>query len=42
VDLPWLRKHFLSAMLHNVLENGREEEANNIQTITRDKNPQRN
>ena len=36
-DLPWLRKTFLLARLHDDLENGREEEANNIQTIIRGK-----
>jgi hypothetical protein len=41
-DSPWLRKQFLSARLHDVLENGREEEANDIQTITRGENQRLN
>ena len=41
-DLPWLRKQFLLARLHDVLENGREEEANKIQAIVRGENQRRN
>ena len=41
-DSPWLRKQFLSARLHDALENGREEEANKIQAITRGENQRRN
>ena len=41
-DLPWLQKQFLSARLHDALENGREEEANEIQAIMRGENQRRN
>ena len=37
-DLTWLREQFLSARLNDALENRREEEATNIQTIIRDEN----
>ena len=32
-DSPWLRKQFLSARLHDALENGREEETNKIAIV---------
>ena len=41
-DSPWLQKQFLSARLHDALENGREEEANKIQAIMRGDNQRRN
>ena len=41
-DLPWLRKQFLSARLHDALENGREEESNTIQATMRGENQRRN
>ena len=41
-DSPWLRKQFLSARLHDALENGSEEEANNIKAIMRGENQRRN
>ena len=36
-DSPWLWKKLLSVRLHDVLANGREEEANKIQAIMRGK-----
>ena len=41
-DSPWLRKQFLSARLHDALENGREEEANKIQATMRGENQRKN
>ena len=41
-DSTWLRKQFLSARLHDALENGREEEANEIQAIMSGENQRRN
>ena len=40
-DLPWLRKQFQLAMLHNTLENGREDEASNLQTPPLEGKPNR-
>ena len=40
--LPWLLKPFLVTRLYDALENGREEETNNIQTIMREDNQGKN
>ena len=40
-DSPWLWKQFLWVRLHDVLENGREEEANKIQAVVRGENQRR-